>query len=214
VTDFESNRFSINEIEQLCLKAARGGSELGIGPRGRGGAAAWLVLHGMDCPAYLLQLLRLGPFAPPHYPWGMQSGLTCPICLGASLCDYAELPKTNLHGQPLDLEAVVQPALLLPFPSRMAGIKGHALKITGGGPRVILSPAGDIAVCDPSLPFDAQSRPRLSAWGFAPETNAAVRPWGVPVQTMDALNSFAMRTTVPSSDASEADAGASDRDQD
>jgi hypothetical protein len=31
---------------------------------------------------------------------------------------------------------------------------------------------------------------------------------------MDALNSFAMRTTVPSSDASEADAGASDRDQD
>jgi hypothetical protein len=214
VTEAVGSKFSSNEIEQLCLKAARGaGLSWGLAEEA-GAAAAWLVLQGIDGPKYLLQLLTLGPLAGPELPWGEQKRLTCPISLGASLCDYVNLPQTNLQDQKLDLGLVAQPALLVPFLSRMAQIKGHALELIAAGPRVVLTAKGNIAFIGAEIPFVAQAKLQLSAMTQVPQTEACLKPCDLSLTAINALNSFAMRTTVPASEASRAGAGASDRDQD
>lgn len=208
-----SSSFSSNEIEQLCLKAARGaGLSWGLAEEA-GVAAAWLVSQGIDGPEILLHLLRLGPLAGPTLPWRAQSLLQCPIRLGASLCDHADLPQTDLAMREIELGFVAMPLLLLPFLSRMAGSKHNSIELHGAGPRIILQSGESAVTIAQGTPIASQAHLRISRGAEQPK-KAALRHFTLSLTTIDALNIFAMRTTVPASEASRAGAGASDRDID
>lgn len=214
MTDFASSHFSINEIEQLCLKAARGaGLDWGLAEEA-GQAAAWLVSQGIDGPEILLQRLTLGALAGPVLPWRAQRLLQCPISLGASLCDHAALPQTDLESQEIDLGPVAQPLLLAPFFSRMAALKRCAIALRGAGLQILLTTDARLVASAEPLRLTSQTNLWISKLAAPPPTTAgsvACRPSG---QTMAALNSFALRTTVPASEASRAGAGASEAELD
>ena len=87
---------SQNEVEQLCLKAARGaGMSWGIAEEA-GFAAAWLAMRGLDGPGALLSRLQaaggqawqeIRPVVAPGRFRPGDGGCLCPIALGATLED-------------------------------------------------------------------------------------------------------------------------------
>ncbi len=196
------------------MKAARGaGFSWGLAEEA-GAAATWLVQHGIDGPALLLQRLTIGPLAGPTLPWSSQHHLQCPISLGAALCDHVDLPQTNLQAGPIELGPVATPELLLPFLSRMAKKKGHALKFTDNGRDMVLSDDGRVAIATAEKQSEAQPKARISYAGALDHADAFDVCCGISAQTIKNLNVFAMRTTVPTSEASRAGAGALDRNGD
>jgi len=229
MAEAQTIRLSFNEIEQLCLKAARGaGLSWGLAEEA-GMAASWLALRGIDGPRLLTQRLSLGPLADPIIPWKVQTRLQCPIALGASLSDHAGLSQTSLQGGAIDLGRVVTPLLLLPFIARLCVIKGHAIVFTSPAGRILVTASGEI---DPGVANDgpadhfaspskvqiakspAREPARAPAW--APENGrpSYVGLSGLSAATFGSLGLFATRTTVPASEASRAGAGASDGDAD
>lgn len=214
MTDFASSHFSINEIEQLCLKAARGaGLDWGLAEEA-GQAAAWLVSQGIDGPEILLQRLTLGALAGPVLPWRAQRLLQCPISLGASLCDYAGLPQTDLESQEIDLGPVAQPLLLAPFLCRMAALKRCAIALRGAGLQIVVTPDARLVASAAPLRLTSQTNLWISKVAMPPNSAVCAVACCPSEQTMAALNSFAMRTTVPASAASRAGAGASESELD
>lgn len=207
-------KLSLNEIEQLCLKAARGaGFGWGLAEEA-GAAAAWLVQHGMDGPDLLLRRLLMGPLAGPMLPWSSQHRLQCPISLGAALCDHVDLAQTNLQDGAIELGCVAIPELLFPFLGRIAQRKKHAIAFNDIGYKVVLSDEGHIAFAAAQRHLDARSSARISKAVAAGPTGTVTGICATSALTINALGIFAMRTTVPASEVSRAGAGASDRDID
>lgn len=116
---------SLNEIESLCKKAARGaGMSWGLAEEA-GKAAKWLSAHGLDGPQVIAGQLRrddgvvyseLAPVIGAG-AWHGASAALCPLITGAALSDHAYL--LGSHGQIL-LNDVASPQLLIPFVSAMA----------------------------------------------------------------------------------------------
>lgn len=214
MTQTQQIRLSLNEIEQLCLKAARGaGFSWGLAEEA-GAAASWLVRHGLDGPDLLLQRLVLGPLTGPALPWSSQQGLQCPIRLGASLCDHVDLPQTALENGPIELGLIAAPGLLLPFLSRMATIKRHVIEFRGCGQSILLSVQVQTALTAAAPQLGLQSQVTISQSVKVDPSRSVSSPCKTSTQTISALSAFAHRTTVPASEASRAGAGAADRDGD
>lgn len=206
---------SLNEIEQLCLKAARGaGFEWGLAEEA-GFAAGWLAQRGMDGPRVMLSRLALPPVAPPAWPLRQTDGPACPIALGVTLMDYATLPATDVQIAPLMTGPVALPVLILPFIAVMARKKAQPLTVQFG--------------TDQSIGFDASGEMRGGVAQIATVAQAALTITAQPSQwhlvnaeqrcdiaaeTIAALAQFAMRTTVPASAVSRAGAGAAESDSD
>ncbi|MHC4974961.1 MAG: DUF3726 domain-containing protein [Planctomycetota bacterium] len=89
--------FSLNEVEAMGKRAARGaGLDWGIAEEA-GKAARWLTAHGLPGPELLAQLLtrnegksydELAPVSTDDV-WQAESGCLCPLIAGAALSDRA-----------------------------------------------------------------------------------------------------------------------------
>ncbi|WP_443692938.1 DUF3726 domain-containing protein [Pseudomonas protegens] len=136
---------SLNEIESLCKKAARGaGLSWGLAEEA-GKAARWLSAHGLDGPGVLATQLRqndgcayqqLAPDVSAE-PWQVPGHALCPLIAGATLSDHSYLLRNN--GR-IELRQVAHPQLLLPFASATARQLGLWLELSWNGCCLKFSP--------------------------------------------------------------------------
>ncbi|WP_372835614.1 DUF3726 domain-containing protein [Puniceibacterium confluentis] len=219
-----SARLSQNEIEQLCLKAARGaGMSWGLAEEA-GYAAAWLAMRGLDGPGVLLAQLRdamdrdwheICPVVAPGRFQAADGGCLCPIALGSALCDHAGLPETAMDETALRIGPVSHPVLLLPFLANLASVQGGCVQLDWPRGTVLLTAEGGISSAAGMLAKETRLDAELSVHGAAPDDSMQPgAPLFVPAATLSGLNAFALRTTVPASEASRAGAGAAVGDND
>jgi hypothetical protein len=211
---------SRNEIEALCARAARGAG-LGWGHAEEAGfAAGWLHARGIDGSTALLARLEgaagrawsdLCPVVGAG-KWAARGSIPiCPVALGAALSDHCELPEGRLAGG-LCVGPVSHPVLVLPFLARIAGVLGTPVRLRFDGGGIDIGPdrlSGD-ADCLAGL---AEAAFTLSS-GPGPAGPGRPPAYGCPQATLGALGDLALRTTVPRSARSRADAGAGTGDND
>jgi hypothetical protein len=210
---------SRNEIETLCLKAARGaGLPWGLAEEA-GFAAGWLASQGIDGAAALLNHLEgitpssLAPISVLGRHWqGLSDGALCPITLGAALDDHAML-DAGPHAGPITTNMVSQPVLLVPFLARMVKATGKPLTLAWQNGSASVTPDGHIDTY--SLSLRTHAALTISSFAGVAQPGASV-PAIAPIlaQVLAGLNALSMRTTVPASDASRRGAGATASDND
>jgi hypothetical protein len=207
---------SLNEIEALARKAARGGGMSWGLAEEAGKAVRWLSDNGFPGPGLLADLMRQNE-GKSYTELALQqgddgisrarNGLLCPIIAGALICDQADDLK---DGAQLRLGDVAVPLLLAPFAceaARSAGVsvalewRGVTLSLGDGAPRVV---GDEAALLISEIGSVALSRTVGQAIG-------AVRTGSgrdVTEETMQTLESYAQRTYAPATAASRAGAGA------
>lgn len=215
---------SRNETEALCLKAARGaGMDWGLAEEA-GFAAGWLAACGIDGAQALLDHLtanlgsdwsdlRATP-ANGHWQPATDRGI-CPIALGAALSDHAQMDGGPANGR-ITTDQVSRPILILPFLGSIAQRCGipFVLSWTGGQVR-ILADGKTRPIEVAGLARVAAAPLTISLWKM-PETEVFAHQ-NLPVVaalTMAGLDAYALRTTVPASEASRRGAGAMSGDND
>lgn len=217
---------SCNEAASLCMKAARGaGMSWGLAEEA-GFAASWLVSQGIDGPSFLRSHLEradgkawddLCPNVSPA-TWHNAKGATvCPIILGATLSDYADLPQGLVPDDAaLSLGPVSAPILLVPFLSELARKDGVEISLSWADGAITVGPdtaglqaaAGPLGV--PRLDLTLTVHKAAPRGPYLASTPNAL----TTAATIAALNTFAMLTTVPASEASRAGAGSTLSDND
>lgn len=200
---------SLNEIQVYGLRAARGtGMSWGLAEEA-GSAARWLAARGLPGVPALAGLLAhndgrpyqdLAPRAAGM--WRARSGALCPVCTGAAIADRLNA----LVEHPLVLADVSYPLLLLPFLAGHAkgecplivGWDGLSVVIDARGHRINPGGAG-------TLSAQAASRVRVGQ-GTAQDAPEPVSPVAgevdVPDDAWRILQSLALRTYVPATEAS------------
>lgn len=228
-------RWSYSEIEQLCLKAARGaGMSWGLAEEA-GFASAWLFRRGLDGPGALFAHIQravsdgfsgrwrdLSPcvtgdgFLPADDSAdGLINTFLCPIVLGATLCDYARLPQMTMADNKVRIGPVSSPILLLPFLSDVARVKNENICFAWAQGSVVTTPDGQILGDVGRLEKGVMLRAELSAQKIPASQCKNIdimTAFLVPQATINGLNDFALRVTVPASEASRAGAGAASDD--
>ena len=211
--------WSLNEIEALSRKAARGaGLTWGLADEA-GKAVRWLSARNLPGPEALGRLLqwsdgksldRMRPILDGSR-WSARTDAVCPILAGSMLSDHCTL----IDPDHLVIGPVVAPLLLVPFAAQAAGTLGHALTLEWATARFTLGAEGqltregDIAphgAAVVTLAVSAAAPQSTAREGFRAEADA---------ETIDLLNSFAARTYAPASEESRlagAGAGLSDND--
>ncbi|MFW8634745.1 DUF3726 domain-containing protein [Cribrihabitans pelagius] len=207
--------YSLNEIEALARKAARGGGMSWGLAEETGKAVRWLSENGLPGPRLLVDLLRLNDgtayadLAPRQADgiWRARSGLLCPIIAGALICDRAD---ELTAGEGLRLGEVAVPLLLAPFASAAARSAGVAVALEWRGVSLLLD--GGTLKADGNEA--ALLATRTETAGLFQTDAGASRPVRtgtgrhVTFETLNALESFALRTCAPATEASRAGAGA------
>ncbi len=143
--------WSLNEVEGLARKAARGaGLSWGLAEEA-GRATRWLMaagLPGADMLAGLLQrndgreYAGLCPAGPAGL-WQARDELLCPIICGATLSDHAMVIAPD---QGVKLGPVSFPMLLLPFAAAVADLWQQSVCITWDGAEIRVAPEGRLAI--------------------------------------------------------------------
>ena len=216
--------WSLNEIETLSRKAARGaGLSWGLAEE-PGKAARWLAAAGLPGPQVLADLLTrndgrdyetLCPHEEHEGTWIARGGTLCPLISGAALSDHA---GRLAQGGALTLGRTASPMLLLPYLDAAAQLSGRDITVSWDGVTVACGPAMrpdpgaeaalGVAIVDSvtikSTPSsgNATPRPAQGRADIAPETAAR-------------LDAFARRTyapETPESRLSGAGAGLTDND--
>lgn len=214
---FAGTVFSLSEIHAACLKAARGsGLPWGLAEEA-GMAAAWLASAGLPGPELMLQLLDQSVREPPVVApgsWSAAQGTRiCPIAAGAALSDFAALPEGIGRGR-LTIAALAFPAIILPFAARVARRAGQPIDVEWPGFRALLAPEGYRIATTSGIEVALTN----ATLGFAGEAGSLsqLRPDGrsVALDVWQRLDDFAMRTMVPATARSHADAGAAASDND
>lgn len=215
-------RLSLSEINALCFKAARGAGLCWGEAEEAGWAAAWLSRAGLAGPGILRDWLEesasLSRPMPAAGRWPMGARPLCPLRTGIALADHAGLAE-GPGVEPLCVEAVSHPRIVLPFVARAATRLGHPLRIGWPGVQVTLEAgqdgpitgaSGDESAGPASLwidPVAVRQTDRKQDERAVPLTPIALADW----QALDAL---ALRVTVPPSAQSRAGAGAAEDDND
>ncbi|WP_187429294.1 hypothetical protein ROLI_040140 [Roseobacter fucihabitans] len=223
--DQRSAPLSCSEVAALCMKAARGaGMSWGMAEEA-GFAAAWLVSHDVDGPSHLRAHLErvdgrswsdLCPSITPGIWQNTAGQAACPIILGATMCDYANLPEGPTAGAIVKLGKVSAPILLVPFLASIAQDDHLAITLSWDGGAFCLEQCeanirtAEKALCAPDLELTLTAKAATPS--HAPV--ALTRKANISAETIIALNTLAMRTTVPASDASRAGAGSALSDND
>lgn len=214
---------SRNEVASLCMKAARGaGMSWGLAEEA-GFAAAWLVQYGINGPSHLYAHLdqaqgrpwsNLCPMVTPD-AWQAPVGRAlCPIALGATLCDYAGLPAGIKAGSSLKIGKVDHPVLIIPFLAVIAASHSILFDIAWTDGTAHLD-GGSKALLMAATALDGRQVPiTLTARFGKPQVASASKVPRISAEVISALNTLAMRTTVPSSESSRAGAGATTSDND
>ena len=208
--------FSLNEIEAMGKRAARGaGLPWGLAEEA-GKAARWLTARGLPGPEELAEILTRndGKSCDEGAPlsldgeWRAPAGRLCPLVLGAALCDLA---GEIAAGRSIELGPIAQPLLLAPYAAAVAKMTGIAVELSWAGARMIMTPDGvRIEGHDAALVVRSADSVRCRR----AENAVAIAPLDLPGGTVDAetwsrLSAFANRTLAPASEASRR-AGAGD----
>ena len=211
--------WSLNEIEALARKAARGrGMSWGLAEE-TGRATRVLCEWGVDAPAALALLLQRhdglaqNAVAPVNAigPWRAKGGTLCPVAAGCCLNDFA----AALASGPIQMHGVAQPILLLGFAQMTARWLGHPVCLTIGAVQTRADGDGMFALGDLSALPDISDV--TAALAKAPFGAAMIRHSRAEVSddTAAILTAFAQRTYAPATEASRlagAGAGLSDND--
>ena len=204
--------FSLNEIEVMGKRAARGaGLDWGIAEEA-GKAARWLTAHGLPGPELLAELLtsnegkgydELVPISVEGV-WRAKSGRLCPLIAGAALSDRAGEVAALRE---FELGPVAFPLLLAPYAAMAATSSGVKIEVSWPGVTLTIAPddglavEGDLAVVATRRAEGAHCRPAAK--------DALTPPAGEPGRAVDAetwsrLDAFAQRTFAPATEASRA----------
>lgn len=221
--DGRSASLSSNEVASLCLKAARGaGMSWGLAEEA-GFAAVWLTEHGINGPRHLQAHLAkaqnrawrdLCPTVTPDEWRAPPNRALCPIALGATLCDYAGLAHGIKPGAPLRIGKLDHPVLLIPFLMAIGASDTVLFDIEWTGGTLMLD-GGLETLTQAATALDGrQVSMTLHARSGKPQAAKGATAPVIMAGTISALNSMAMRTTVPSSEHSRAGAGSSTTDND
>lgn len=208
--------WSLNELEALARKAAKGrGMTWGMAEE-TGKATRALCSVGLDGPVALAALLTAQDGyahedVAPHEigaQWRAAGGTLCPIAAGCCLSDFATL----LTDAPITLHAVAQPILLVPFAQNAARRIGQPVALSFGD--VSLYATACEIRCSHALPDTADVTVTLCDIPFGKALPAIGRAV-LSAETAQTLNRFAHRTYAPATEASRlagAGAGLSDND--
>lgn len=215
--------FSLNEIEAMGTRAARGaGMDWGIAEEA-GKAARWLSAHGLPGPELLAELLtqtdgmaydKLAPVSTDG-TWRAHSGTLCPLISGAALSDRVE---HILAGGGIVLGPVVFPLLLAPYAAWGARALGISIELAWKGVTLTISSDADISVTGETTAVVARKAEgalccRAEKATAAPRAHEPGR--AVEAEAWSRLNGFAQRTFAPATEASRlrgAGAGLTDND--
>lgn len=210
-----NTNLSASEVEALCAKAARGaGMDWGMAEEA-GRAAKWLYQSGLNGPEALLHLLErmahLGQLAIAGSDLhSIKGGDLSPITVGTALSDFE-----RLHADPCQIAQVFSPVLVLPFVHQIAQATDRTLELEWRQGKLFVHPQGSCSGMMRQLEHTRAARLALGPTGgiSAPTHPIANRPV-LKTQTIQRLDGFAMRTTVPATAASRANAGAGTSDND
>ena len=190
----DAGTHSLSELRDLVAKAACGaGLDWGLAEEA-GWAAEWLARRGMPAAGWAALWLA-----------ARLAGQVSPVEVGIRLAD-----------SPRDIDALpdglVAPGYLLPFLHRIAGRRGPVAVRSQQGPAALVQPDGQVV-------FGPCWQPLSNGWtcsivGGTPSVAAAPSRPTVPRPTLEVLANFALRTTVPASDASRRGAGSATGDND
>ncbi len=213
--------FSLNEVEAMGKRAARGaGLPWGLAEEA-GKAARWLTVRGLPGVQQLADILTrndkrdYADLAPQDVDgiWQAPAGRLCPLITGAALCDRAtEIAKGHL----MELGKTAQPLLLVPYVAGAAKLTGAAITIAWDDVAVTLFSDGERIDGD-HRSLAARSTARVlcrladQMTGPTKEVHEPVVP--VDAATWNQLAAFAQRTFAPATEASRlagAGAGLSD----
>ncbi|SLN40817.1 hypothetical protein ROG8370_01700 [Roseovarius gaetbuli] len=214
--------WSLNEIEGLSRKAARGaGLSWGLAEEA-GKATRWLCAAGLPGAEALAGLLRQNDGA--EYEtlcpledtgtWAAKGGALCPLISGAAICDHA---KDIAEGKPLELGETSFPLLLLPYVAAAAQENETTLKLEWPGVTVTFGAETCIKqTIAGALDLDCTKAVRIALTSaedippLAPITRGDIDP-----EIAQVLSAFAHRTYAPDTAQSRlagAGAGLSDND--
>jgi len=214
--------FSLNEIEVMGKRAARGaGLSWGLAEE-TGKAGRWLAERGFPGPKILAELLTRNDgkdyvdLAPVSLdaPWQAPAGRLCPLISGAVMCDIA---AEIADGRVVELGAIAYPILLAPYAAAISRLTGSAIELSWGNVTLIfghdtLSVSGDEADLLHRMAEAVQCRACEST-----ENNhrALTAKKSGDAETWSRLSKFAHRTYAPATEASRlagAGAGLTDND--
>lgn len=216
--------WSLNEIESLARKAARGaGLSWGLAEEA-GKATRWLTAAGLPGPEALADLLTrndgadydmLCPVEAREAHWSAKGGTLCPLVAGAALCDRAEALAA---GDNMTLGQTASPMLLLPYLAAAAQLAGRGLRVSWGELTVTL--AGDMHLQPANAnalhaPLADSVRIECTGTRLADAPPPAKGRGQMPPDVQQRLNAFAQRTYAPATEASRlagAGAGLTDND--
>ena len=214
---------SRNEVSALCIKAARGaGMSWGLAEEA-GFAAAWLYARGLDGPGHLASHLKFATgmawqdicpqVAAGH--WGtVTSKPLCPVAIGTTLSDFASLPESRLVGAGLKTGPVSHPLLVLPFLATAAQTIGQSLSVTCLGQTTGVSIEGIVIGGVDALSAEDPCELVFGIEHLDADLVEDRKAFAVSFETIEQLNIFALRTTVPPSERSRAGAGSLESDND
>ena len=214
--------FSLNEIEAIGKRAARGaGLPWGLAEEA-GKAARWLTARGLPGPEELAEILTrndgkdyhdLAPVSA-NGVWQAPSGRLCPLVSGPALCDRA---AEIADGLEIEFGPTAQPLLLAPYAAGAAKLTGATIELSWPGV-VMLFTLNGVATEGDNAALTARSAESVRC--RRSENAMAASPAGAPGRVVDAetwsrLNAFAQRTFAPATEASRlagAGAGLTDND--
>jgi hypothetical protein len=202
--------FSLNEVEAMGKRAARGaGMDWGTAEEA-GKAARWLTAQGLPGPELLAELLtrnerksydELVPVSVEGV-WQAKSGWLCPLIAGAALSDRA---AEVAAGREFEFGPVAFPLLLAPYAACGARSRGAAIELSWSGVTLTISPDDGVEV-DGNLA--AVATRTAESVHCRPGGKDTVTPLaGTPGRAVDAetwarLSVFAHRTLAPATEAS------------
>ncbi len=201
--------WSLNEIEAETKKAIRGaGLAWGLAEEGAK-AARWLAARAIDPMPALMDILdrhdrgeniSTAIMLSQTGRWEARDPI-CPIVLGATLCDRADL----LVASPFAAGPVARPLLIIPFAARAAGMLKRELRLNLNGDDVLLSAQGELmAKTTPADPADVDElRCRIAEGGASmPVSRMTNAGLAVDRDRWSRLMQFAHRTYVPATERS------------
>ena len=214
--------FSLNEIEVMGKRAARGAGLPWGHAEEAGKAARWLIERGYPGPEALADILTrndkhsFADLAPDTAEpvWRSRSDRLCPLITGTVLCDRA---AEIAAGREVELGAISQPLLLVPYLAGAAELADMAVEVTWPGATVTLTPTGAVIEGDMAA-LTARSAETARCRRVEPPavtTLLARQGRDAAAETWSRLNAFALRVFAPATEASRlagAGAGLTDND--
>jgi len=212
--------FSLNEIEGMAKRAARGaGLDWGIAEEA-GKAMRWLAANDLPGPALLADVLTrnvgihrddLAPVSS-EKTWTAGGGRLCPLFAGTALADRA---TEIASGRVLELGTTTAPLLIAPFVAVGVKASGMAAELSWPGVTLLITSKAELFVDTEGEAISAET----AVWVRCRKVETV--PNGKPIHqstrcsvrsdVWDRLNEFAQCTYAPATAESRALGAGSDR---